>query len=84
MNATVLKKLSLKAASNFDSDKTEAEASSRWIKTSGKIPAGASKLEVVSPTMNWKTTNYIFLPKPTLSSTYIFWCHSPLGCGFTW
>ena len=79
MNATVLKKLSLKAASNFDSDKTEAEAStSRWIKISGKIPAGVSKLEVVSPTMNWKTTNYIsylgyiFLPKPTLSSTYIF------------
>ena len=76
MNATILKKLSLKAASNFD--KTEAEASSRWIKFSGKIPAGASKLEVVSPTMNWKTTNYIsylgyiFLPKPTLSSTYIF------------
>ena len=57
MNATVLKKLSLKAASNFD--KTEAEASSRWIKISGKIPAGVSKLEVVSPTMNWKTTNYI-------------------------
>ena len=78
MNATILKKLSLKAASNFDSDKTEAEASSRWIKISGKIPAGVSKLEVVSPTMNWKTTNYIsylgyiFLPKPTLSSTYIF------------
>ena len=81
----IITKLSLKAASNFDSHKARARASSKWIEISGKIPAGASKLDVspwwsgrqpsTSPTL--ATSLYpSLLKKPIYSEEP----SSPLGC----
>ena len=72
MNATVLKKLSLKAASNFDSDKTEAEASSRWIKISGlKIGGCVTYDELEDNQLHLSTQAYIVFDLYILKSLHL-------------